>query len=241
MLKFRRHSLESSWVKDAVTDFLALAEAFPPDRPARICLAGGGTPAPVYAAIAAAMDRLAAERLDAEQDGRTIRDPDAPTCRWTFFLGDERVGDAGDAERNETMVRAVFGPVLESGLAELVAWGRESVEAMDSMDAELARRVPADEPLFDLCYLGLGADGHTAGIFPGTRPPYEGRTLGSRAPSAPRERVSLSLDALRSSVRTRFLVRAPGKERALARLAERDRTCPAFLAASDDTLVFVLA
>lgn len=231
MIKYRRHSLESSWVRAAADDFLELARGFPSGRPARICLAGGSTPAPVYAAIAAAMDRMAAESAD----GLGVAGP-----LWTLFVGDERQNARSDAERNETMIRAAFEPVLESGLAELVAWRGDALDALDAMEDELASRVPKDETLFDLCYLGLGADGHTAGIFPGTRPPYEGRTLSSRSPAPPHRRLTLSLDALRSSAHTRFLVRSRGKERALARLVERDKTCPAWLAAGDSAVVFIL-
>jgi 6-phosphogluconolactonase len=75
--------------------------------------------------------------------------------------------------------------------------------------------------LFDLVVLGLGADGHTAGLFP-ARAWGEDRAAADTlevydAPLPPRERVSLSAARLRLSREVLFVVSGESKRRALAR------------------------
>lgn len=228
MMRVKRLSSKSAWARAVADDFVHLAELMPTDRPVRVCLAGGSTPEPAYRALATAIS-----------DG-TIPFPEGQLPRYTLIVGDERADAATDSERNETMIRKAFEGPLEDGLATLVGWHSDPSEALYAMDRELAA-FPADgSPLFDICYLGLGADGHTAGVFPGSKPPMGGRTLSCRAPERPFKRLSCSLDTLASAGHTRFLLRSRGKEMALARLLEHDRELIATQAAARDTVVFVL-
>lgn len=119
-----------------------------------VALAGGGTPRPIYARLAEAGY---AQRID-----------------WSgvhIFFGDERCVPPGDPRSNYRMAR--------EALLDHVPLPPENVHRMRGEDdpalAALAyeqeiRRLfrTAALPAFDLICLGMGDNGHTASLFPGT-------------------------------------------------------------------------
>ena len=232
MVEIRRFTNEDAWIEAIVADFtMAVGAAALEGRRPVFCLAGGSTPAPAYRAMAAALT----ERV--------------PSMLWPAMLvvGDERLRPRQPGERNETMIRGAFSLAIEAGAAELLGWAIEKGEreAIDRMTADYARLgqgggTAAGGRVFDACYLGLGADRHCAGLFPGSGAAATGTATAGVAPSEPRERVSLTAATLASSRRTRYLLRLAGKEAALLRLASGDATSPAVLAASADAKAFVL-
>ena len=72
-------------------------------------------------------------------------------------------------------------------------------------------------PRFDLILLGMGTDGHTASLFPGTTALEERdhRVTVGRAPSPPRERVTLTLPVLNHAAHVIFLAAGEKKGPAL--------------------------
>lgn len=160
--------------------------------------------------------------------------------------GDERDLPPGSDLRNDRMIEGAWAAALCSGRARLLRWGHGEAEpaAMASaLAAELGPAAGAAEPgrRFDLCYLGLGADGHTAGLFPGAfELGAEAPAIRTRAPAFPFERLSLSPRLLCSARSARFIARAAGKEEALKRLAEADPSCPAVLASGEGAVAFIL-
>ena len=108
---------------------------------ARLLLSGGGTPAPVYRA-------LAQQPLD--------------WARVNIGLVDERWLPADDPDSNTYLIRTQLlqGPAAQAHLEALTALGRSIGEAVG-----IANRY-AHQPA-DAVVLGMGPDGHTASLFPG--------------------------------------------------------------------------
>jgi 6-phosphogluconolactonase len=83
-------------------------------------------------------------------------------------------------------------------------------------------------PLFDIQILGLGPDGHTASLIPGTSVLEEQRrwvaeVIGGR----PEPRITLTYPALESSRHAAFLVAGADKREALSRALAGDEGLPA--------------
>jgi len=109
------------------------------------------------------------------------------------------------------------------------------------------RRVPADaqgRPRFDFIHLGLGEDGHTASLFPGSDALNE-RQAPVRAihdaPKPPPDRLTLTLPVLNAARAVLFMVQGAGKRDALARVLRRDPALPAsHVQPADGELQFIV-
>ncbi len=117
-------------------------------------LSGGGTPKPVYARLASAdyRDRIAWEKVH-------------------IFFGDERCVVPDDPRSNYRMVREAWldhSPIPAENIHRLRGEDDPAIESL-RYEQEIARLVCSDRlPAFDLILLGMGGDGHTASLFPGT-------------------------------------------------------------------------
>jgi 6-phosphogluconolactonase len=160
-----------------------------------ICLAGGGTPRGVYAAL---------------------RTADTNWGAWHVYFGDERCVPPGDPERNDRMAgEALLDHVaVPSGQVHAIPAERGAEAAAAAYAQTLA-----GVDLFDLVLLGLGEDGHTASLFPGRDPgaaPDAPAALAVHdAPKPPPDRVSLSARRLSQAREVLFLVTGAGKREAL--------------------------
>jgi 6-phosphogluconolactonase len=157
----------------------------------RVVLAGGRTPLAIYARLATA---------------------EADWPRWHVYFGDERCLPRDDAGRNDTAIRDAWLNRVPVPAAQVHAIPAE-------LGAEVAARRYADELAgvdeFDLVLLGLGADGHTASLFPG-RPHADGDVLAVHAaPKPPPERVSLSAARLSRARQVLFVVTGTDKRAAV--------------------------
>jgi 6-phosphogluconolactonase len=130
-----------------------------------VALAGGSTPKAAYAL-------LAAEPLRARVDWQHVR----------FFFSDERCVGPDDEQSNYKMARdAMLAPLEIPETNVFRMRGEDEPAVAASAYADLVRRELGDVPTFDLIMLGMGPDGHTASLFPGTDP-LEGDTLLVKAP-----------------------------------------------------------
>ncbi len=146
-----------------------------------------------------------------EQIAAEASKTDIDWSRVHFWWGDERWVPTGDAERNDAKGRRA--------LLDRIAVPEANVHALPAPDtaasleegakrytAELARFADpgAQIPVFDITFLGVGPDGHTASLFPG-REELDDRTsvvLPVRnSPKPPAERLTLTRWVLNNSRR----------------------------------------
>jgi len=82
---------------------------------------------------------------------------------------------------------------------------------------------------FDLVILGMGEDGHTASLFPGTEAVKEKTKLATTCISPDGlDRLSITLSTILSSGRVMFLVRGKNKEKLLDKLQDSTGTADSF-------------
>ncbi|HSZ10318.1 MAG TPA: 6-phosphogluconolactonase [Steroidobacteraceae bacterium] len=147
-----------------------------------------------------------------------LRDEELDWSSVCVALADERWVDPSDAASNEKLVRDVL---LKGRAAAARFQGLKNGAPTPDMGAvsawETFARVPRP---FDATVLGMGDDGHTASLFPGSPnlpnaldPAAAAGCVGMRAPAAPRPRLSLNLSALLDSRRIVVLITGDAKWR----------------------------
>jgi 6-phosphogluconolactonase len=162
-----------------------------------IVLAGGATPLAAY--------RRLAERRD------------LPWERFVVTWGDERVVPPDHEDRNERAAREALLDHVPVPSEQVLGWPPgDDAAAVARGHAERLRRHVGDPPRFDLVLLGLGADGHTASLFPGTgATAATGLTVSVDGPRG--ARVSLTAAALGNAAEVLVVVAGAEKREALAR------------------------
>jgi 6-phosphogluconolactonase len=124
-----------------------------------VALSGGSTPKRLYALLA---DPAAPFRAD------------MPWDKTHLFWGDERHVPPEDPQSNYGMVRAELlskVAIPASNGHRIEAELPDAAEAARRYDAELTRAfalAPGEFPRFDWMLLGIGPEGHTASLFPGS-------------------------------------------------------------------------
>jgi 6-phosphogluconolactonase len=112
-------------------------------------------------------------------------------------------------------------------------------QAAGAYEAELksfygSDRLDPGRPLFAVNLLGLGPDGHTASLFPGTAALDEtSRWVTTVVGAKDEDRVTLTYPAIASSRHVVFLTQGEEKRAMLRRLLEGDVTIPAGRVTSD--------
>ena len=131
---------------------MTLRDALAQRELAHLVLAGGSTPRAMNALLAAP------PHFDAIDWNRVV-----------FWFGDERCVAPDDPESNYRMNReTLLDPlgIAPNRIHRMHGEGDPSAAAAD-YEAVLVREL-GEQPRFDLVLLGMGPDGHTASLFPGT-------------------------------------------------------------------------
>ena len=157
----------------------------------RVALAGGETPRPVYVALATTARAIPWDRVE-------------------IFFTDERAVPPDDPQSNYRMVRETL--LASVGLPE------RQVHRMEAERADLAAAAHAYEaqlpPRLDVLLLGMGADGHTASLFPGDAAlsERERRVVPVASGAAPSHRLTITPPVV--ALARRVAVLAAGSEKA---------------------------
>jgi 6-phosphogluconolactonase len=168
-----------------------------------VALAGGGTPRRTY-------ELLAEPRLRDE-------------VRWEavhVFWGDERCVPPDDARSNARMARlALLDRVpIPTKNVHPMSWMDDPSESAADYEAVLRTSFESKLPGLDLIFLGIGEDGHTASLFPGSPALDENRGWVAAVPSKDPPRVTLTCPVLNNALIVAFLVSGENKAEVLQRV-----------------------
>ena len=185
---------------EAVRDAVCEKDSF------TVALAGGSTPKALYELLAT----------------NPLLQAKAPWSKMQFFFGDERHVPPDNPDSNFRMANeAMFGkaPVDPKQVHRIKAEKPNAGQAAEEYEQELRTsfKLQADQlPRFDLVLLGMGPEGHTASLFPGTKALNEERRLvvSNWVGKLYTDRITLTPPVLNNAARIVFMVH--GKEKAPA-------------------------
>lgn len=145
----------------------AAAEAVTARGIFNIALSGGSTPKALYALLS---------------KDQTFR-AQVPWDKTAFFFGDERHVPPVDADSNFRMANEAMlsnTPVNPSLVFRISGENPDASKAAEEYEKQLIKHFHLNSgqlPRFDLVLLGMGPDGHTASLFPGTKALHESKRL----------------------------------------------------------------
>ena len=164
---------------------------------------GGSTPGPIF-------DSLCAADLD--------------WSRVHVFLNDERWVPENHPRSNTALIRKrlLTDRAAAATYVPLYADAETPEEALDELASGIQQELP-----ISVLLLGMGADGHTASLFPGADrldealAPDAPPLMAMRAPGAPEPRITLTLPVLKGAMARHIVI--TGEEKRQAVLEARHR------------------
>ncbi|GFO59521.1 6-phosphogluconolactonase [Geomonas silvestris] len=158
------------------------------------------------------------------------REPLRSSVPWDavhLFWGDERWVPVSDPRSNQGMARRAFidqVPLSEEQVHG-IPFADSPRESAARYDRELRGFFDGEAPRFDLVFLGLGPDGHTASLFPGNAALNERNRWACEVYRSERElyRVTVTAELINQAALVAFLVAGREKAEILARVLEGER------------------
>jgi 6-phosphogluconolactonase len=196
----------------------------------RIALSGGNTPRPVYSEFA--------------RIGR-----DLPWDRVLFTFGDERCVPPDDSQSNFRMARETLfvpGSVPDKSIARMRGEIDPELAAQEYEDGLNSLAAQRGETVYrhDLILLGVGDDGHTASLFPGTAALTEKsrKVVANFVPKLNAWRLTFTFPLIAQARHVCFLANANKNRELLERIIAGDQEFPAArVAPVDGDLTWFLA
>jgi 6-phosphogluconolactonase len=181
--------------------------------PFTVALAGGSTPKRLYELLAA--------------------EPYVGRIRWQdveFFFGDERAVPPEHPDSNYGMARRALLDHVPAVAHRMVAEGDDVRGYARLLSERIAERRDG-VPILDLVLLGMGEDGHTASLFPGTAALAEHTrwVVMNDVPQLHTRRMTLTYPMLNAAERVWMLIAGAGKRAMVAEClaaAERNEDPP---------------
>lgn len=148
-----------------------------------------------------------------------LLEKDLPWHQLHWYLGDERCFPQGHEERNDVMIqKSFYGKINNSHFYPIPA------ELGAEKAAEQYAETIASVTAFDIAFLGMGEDGHTASLFPGNSALQDKRSVVAvhNAPKPPAGRVSMGLSTLLKTQCRMVLSAGAAKSEILQRIKRGD-------------------
>ena len=177
-----------------------------------VALSGGSTPINFYRQLAVCPHPL-------------------PWDKTHIFLADERFVPPDDRDSNYRVInkhllsriaipKENIHPILTRGFTIEVSAAKYEADIRTFFKIG-----DADIPVFDLIILGIGKDGHTASLFPGTASLQETKRLAIPviADASPAERISLSFRVINNAHNICFLVTGSSKSAVIKEIIEDNK------------------
>lgn len=191
---------------DAAREAVCLKDSF------SVALAGGSTPKALYGLLL---------------NNGPLRAM-VPWSKIQFFFGDERHVPPDDAESNFRMASEAMlarAPVDSKQVHRIKGEIENPAEAAEEYERDLRmsfRLETGQLPRFDLVLLGMGPEGHTASLFPGTKALKEDRHLvvSNWVGKLYTDRITLTPPVLNNAARVVFMVHGGEKASALKAVLE---------------------
>jgi 6-phosphogluconolactonase len=206
----------SSLFQEAAREFVQAArQAIETKGRFDLVLSGGSTPKGLYALLTS---------------DPVFRDSVA-WDRVRFFWGDERHVPPDDSESNYGMAREALLrhlPVEQPQVFRMHGENPDAAAAASEYQEALTQAFdlpPGNIPRFDLILLGMGPDGHTASLFPGTKALRERHRLviSNWVGKLFAHRITLTYPVLNAAERVIFMVQGADKAPALKAVIEGPR------------------
>ena len=198
--------------REAARRFAGLAEAFTRDAGRfTVALSGGSTPKAMFQALA---EKHFADTL--------------PWRSIYFFWGDERCvppdhADSNYRMANESLLSRVQIP--PENIFRIPAEDEDHKRAAANYSENLRTFFAAERPSLDLIFLGMGPDGHTASLFPGTTAlcANDRIAVANYVDKLQSWRITLTADTINRARNIIFLVAGADKAPALKEVIEGPR------------------
>jgi 6-phosphogluconolactonase len=199
--------------KRAAQDFLQSAtQAVSEKGSFTVALSGGSTPKALYSLLA----------------GDSALRSQLPWDKMYVYFGDERSVGPDHADSNfrmasETMLSKV--PLKPEQVFRIKGEYKETEKAAQEYEQVLRtsfKIAGGQFPRFDLVFLGIGNEGHTASLFPGTKALHETKRLVARnwVGKLYTNRITLTAPAINNAARVIFMITGADKALALKGILE---------------------
>ena len=177
-----------------------------------IALSGGSTPKMLYALMA---------------EHPTLRNS-LPWDKMQVFFGDERHVGPGHADSNFQMASDAMlakVPLQPQQIHRIKGEYTDTAQAAAEYEDEIRRQFnlkSGEFPRFDLILLGMGNEGHTLSLFPGTKALHESQRIVTRnwVGKLYTERITLTASAANAAANVMFMVTGSDKASALKAVLE---------------------
>ncbi len=192
-------SSQEAFVSSAADHFIDLANRNIRDKGRfTVALSGGNTPKPIYAALA-----------DPENSSKV------DWSKVHLFWGDERPVPPTDPDSNFRMVKDALLDRIDIPVDNIHRVHAEMDVRLAAFqyEEELRECFEGEWPDFDLVFLGMGEDGHTASLFPHSAGLNEGFRwfIANYAPGRETWRLTLTANAINSAKFVLVLVKGESK------------------------------